>query len=106
MGKRKTNRKRILQPQRFLFVHVVQHERNVRRQQIIHFVAQRRLAQQFRTSNQVADCHVEVGVARRPVGYARERMSHQQFLRFNNIFDLVHDNTRLSVTFKLKRLTS
>lgn len=50
-----------------LFVHVGQHEGDVGGEQVIHLVAEGGLAQQLGAAHQVADCHVEVRVARGPV---------------------------------------
>lgn len=64
-----------------LLVHVRKHEGNVGGQQVVHLVAEGRFAQQLGAAHQVADRHVEVRVARRPVGNAREWMSHQNLLQ-------------------------
>ncbi len=64
-----------------MLVHGIQHQGDVGGEQVVHLVAERGFAQQFRSSYQVADSHVEVSVARRPVGDARERVSHQNVLQ-------------------------
>ena len=66
-----------------LLVHVGQHERDVRGEQVVHLVAQRRLAKQLRATHQVADGHVEVGVAGRPVGNPGKRVCHENLLEID-----------------------
>ena len=70
-----------LYSQRFLLVHVGEHERDVGGQEVVHLVAERGLAQQLRAPHQVADGHVEVGVARRPVGNSSKWVCHQDILK-------------------------
>ena len=64
----------------FLFVHICQHKTDVGGQQVIHLVPQRGLAEQLGAPDQVADGHVEVGVATGPVGDPGEGMSYQDVL--------------------------
>ena len=66
--------------QSFLLVHICQHETDVGSEQVIHFVAQGRLAEQLGAPHQVPDGHVEVGVARRPVGDPGEGVRYQYVL--------------------------
>ena len=61
--------------QSFLLVHICQHETDVGSEQVIHFVAQGRLAEELGAPDQVADGHVEVCVATGPVGDPCEGMS-------------------------------
>ena len=64
-----------------MFVHVGQHERDVGGEKVVHLVAEGGLAQQLGPSHQVADGHVEVGVAAGPVGDAGERVGDEDLLR-------------------------
>ena len=67
----------------FLPIHVSQHEWNIRSQQVVHFVTQRRLTKQLRPpDNKVPNSHVEISVTRRPVWNAREGVSDQKFLGY------------------------
>ena len=66
---------------RSLSVHAGQHERDVGGEEVVHLVAEWSLTQQFGAADQVADGHVEVRVARWPVGDASERVRDQDFLR-------------------------
>jgi hypothetical protein len=68
-----------------LLVHVGQHERDVRGEQVIHLVAQRRLAEQLRAAHQVADGHVEVGVPGGPVGNPGKRVRHENLLKSKSV---------------------
>ena len=61
-------------------VHIGQHEGDVAGQKVVHFVSQGGLTQKLGSSDQVTDGHMEVGVARGPVGDAREGMGHQNVL--------------------------
>ena len=63
-----------------MFVHICQHQTDVRGQQVIHLVSQRRLAQELGAPDQVPDGHVEVSVAAGPVGDPGEGMSDQDVL--------------------------
>ena len=65
----------------FLFVHICQHQTDVGGQQVIHLVAQGRLAEQLGAPDQVADGHVEVSVATGPVRNPGEGMSDQNLLQ-------------------------
>jgi hypothetical protein len=71
----------LLDPHGLLLVHVCEHERDVAGEQVVHLVAERRLAEELGAPDEVADRHVEVGVARRPVGDARERVRNQNLLK-------------------------
>ena len=71
----------LLDPHWLLLVHVGQHQRNVGGQEVVHFVAQRRLTQQFGASNQVTNGHVEIGVTRWPIWNSGKWMGHQDFLK-------------------------
>jgi hypothetical protein len=64
-----------------LLAHVGQHEGDVGGEQVVHLVPQRGLAQQLGPSDEVADGHVEVGVARGPVRYPGEGVGHQDLLQ-------------------------
>lgn len=79
-----------------MLVHGIQHQRDVGGEQIVHLVAERGFAKQFRSSYKITDSHVEVSIARRPVGDARERMSHQYVLQ--------HYQVLILVFFKRKKL--
>ena len=70
--------------QSFLLVHICQHETDVGSEQVIHFVAQGRLAEQLGAPHQVPDGHVEVGVATGPVGDPCEGMSYQNVLQIQS----------------------
>ena len=63
-----------------MLVHVGQHEGYVGGEQVVHFVSQRSFAQELGAADQVADRHVEVGVAGRPVGDTGERVGYQHIL--------------------------
>ena len=63
-----------------MFVHICQHQTDVGGQQVIHLVPQRGLAEQLGAPDQVADGHVEVGVATGPVRNPGEWMSDQNLL--------------------------
>ncbi len=71
----------LLDPDGLLLVHVGEHERDVAGEEVVHLVAERRLAQQLGAAHQIADRHVEVRVARGPVRDACERLRHQHVLR-------------------------
>lgn len=71
---------RLLNPHAPLLVQIGQHQRYVRGQQVVHFVPERRLAEQLRAAHQVADGHVEVGVSGRPVRYSGKGVGHQKLL--------------------------
>ena len=77
--------RRSLNPHGFLLIHVGEHERDVTREQVVHLVAKGGLAQQLGSSHQIADCHVEVRVARGPVRNAREWVRHQDILKVKNV---------------------
>ena len=64
-----------------LFVDVLHHAVDVGGQQVVHLVAQGRLAQQLGALDQVADGHVEVSVATGPVGNLAEGKRHENILR-------------------------
>jgi len=63
-----------------LFVECGEHETDVWCQQVVHLVAQRGLAEQLAAAHEVADGHVEVGVATAPVGDLGEGVGHQDVL--------------------------
>ena len=71
----------LLDPEGLLLVHVGEHEGDVGGEQVVHLVAQGRLAEQLGSPHEVPDGHVEVGVARRPVADAGERVGHQDLLQ-------------------------
>ena len=77
---------RSLDPHGLLFVHVGEHERDVAREQVVHLVAEGGLAQQLGAPHEIADRHVEVGVAGGPVRNAREWVRHQDILQKNISF--------------------
>ena len=64
-----------------LFVDVLHHAVDVGGQQVVHLVAQGRLAQQLRALDKVANGHVEVSVTTRPVGNLAEGKRHENILR-------------------------
>lgn len=66
---------KLFNSQRLLFVYVTQHQWNVRSEQVVHFVAQRRFAQEFRPSNEIANCHMKISITRRPIRYSSEWVS-------------------------------
>ena len=66
-----------------------QHERDVGGQEVVHLVAERGFAQQLGAPHQVADGHVEVGVARRPVGNSSKWVCHQDILKKKIISKLI-----------------
>lgn len=72
---------------RSLLVHVCQHQRDVRCQQVIHFISQAGFTQELRAPNEIADGHVEVGVAGRPIRYAGKGMGYENFLNKNKLCD-------------------
>lgn len=65
---------------RALLAHVGEHQGDVRREQVVHLVAEQGVAEQLGAAHQIADGHVEVRVARRPVGDARERVRDENVL--------------------------
>ena len=66
-----------------MLIHVGEHERDVTCEQVVHLVTEGGLAQQLGASHQIADCHMEVRVAGRPVRNAREWVRHQNILKVN-----------------------
>ena len=68
-----------------MFVHICQHETDVGCEQVIHLVPEGRLAEELGAPDQVADGHVEVGVATGPVGYPGEGMSDQDVLKYRTV---------------------
>ena len=63
-----------------LLVDRLHHGECVAGQHVVHFVTQRRLAEQLGATHQVADGHVEVRVPARPVGDLVEGVRHQDLL--------------------------
>ena len=61
-------------------VDVCEHEADVAGEEVVHLVAEAGLAQQLGAPDEVADGHVEVGVAAGPVGDPRKRMRHKHLL--------------------------
>ena len=77
-----------LDPHGLLPIHVGEHEADVGGEQVVHLVAEGGLAEQLGAPDQVPDRHVEVRVARGPVGDAGERVRHQ---------DLLENTERISI---------
>lgn len=66
---------------RALLIHIREHQRNVGGQEVIHLVTQRGFAKELRTAHEVSYRHVEVSVARRPIGDSCEGMCDQYVLK-------------------------
>ena len=88
-----------------MLIHVGEHERDVTCEQVVHLVTEGGLAQQLGASHQIADCHMEVRVAGRPVRNAREWVRHQNILKVNIVeveADVVDINYQVPRKNKLK----
>ena len=70
----------LLDSDALLFVHVSEHEADVRGEEVVHFIPETGLAEQFTSSNQVTNCHVEICVPTWPVGDTGKRMCDQNIL--------------------------
>lgn len=66
-----------------MLIHVGQHEGNVGGEQVIHLIAEGGFAEQLGAPHQVAYGHVEIGIARRPVGDAGEGVRYKDILKKN-----------------------